>query len=862
MYKIVRYLFILLFTSTLLSAQSDLIISKDGDIFDDFALEMYEDSSASLSLEEVKNKKEFKSYTNKISLGYSDSAFWFKFRLKNATSKELNYLIRFSENMADELDCFIVSQSDEYISYRAGISTYIEKNNDHIKPKFKIKLNASESKTIYIRLVSKYSNFTSIEILNEEILDNKIKNYDRYYIFYFGAIFSLLLYNLVLVFYSRDIAYLYYVLYGVLFLSWQMELNAFPPFDSYSSASSYYLISGIIIPLMISFFLLYSRVILETKSLFPKVDKYLIYIINFYLFLAILSTINLNLAFVIINALATFIIPFMLFLGFKSYAKGNKIALFYIVAQSSFIFGSIFFSLMSDGYLGYNSFNRHAIVVGSLIEIIMFSLALGYRLRLSHIEKIEIISKTNMELEEKIEIRTVELKNMLDRTMEAVGIYENHICIETNNAAVEIYGYESKEQMLGKKAIYFVAPSSRKLALKYMREVYTKPYEIMALRADGSEFPALIKGSHYTIDDRVLGMVAVLDLTEIKENEKQLILAKQKAEEATQTKSNFLANMSHEIRTPMNGIIGMTKLIQKTTLEDKQKHYVEVIDSSANSLLSIINDILDFSKIEAKKLEIDKINFNLLNLISNVKNIVEFKAKEKDLSLEIIYDEEIVNLYGDSQRISQVLLNLLNNAIKFTNKGFVKLTISNRDKNFTFKVEDSGIGVSEEEQLKLFQSFMQADASTTRKYGGTGLGLSISQELVNLMGGNITLKSEKGVGSSFSFTLELPYSDVEHGSESKNISLANNSVKAIEITDFENVIKSEREEEVFYDKIDLLFADLKESASTARPQKCQVVVQKLQNYVLNQKDEALLSNTKRLLKTYKFKKLLELLEER
>jgi PAS domain S-box-containing protein len=320
----------------------------------------------------------------------------------------------------------------------------------------------------------------------------------------------------------------------------------------------------------------------------------------------------------LINLIGIIMIPFMLFLSFKSFLKGNKIALFYIVAQSTFMICSFFFSLMAYGYIEYNLYNRNAIVVSSFVEIILFSLALGYRLRLSQIEKLEIISKTNIELKEKIELRTLELKNMLDRTMEAVGIYENHICIETNDAAVEIYGYDSKEQMRGKKAIHFIAPSSRKLALKYMRDVYTKPYEIMALRADGSQFPVLVKGSHYQLGDRVLGMVAVLDLSDIKEKEKELIVAKNRAEEVTQAKSNFLANMSHEIRTPMNAIIGMSELMKKTKLNHQQQHYIDVINGNAISLLNIINDILDFSKIEAGKVEINKIDFNLKEMLFNI----------------------------------------------------------------------------------------------------------------------------------------------------------------------------------------------------------------------------------------------------
>ncbi len=339
------------------------------------------------------------------------------------------------------------------------------------------------------------------------------------------------------------------------------------------------------------------------------------------------------------------------------------------------------------------------------------------------------------------------------------AIDAQNFSIQSINPSVEkILGF-NPELLKGKSIIDMVIQPDQAAFRKKLGEIIKENLTFMVFEFQFNTFDkrAIWAECRASYRNKVI-FLNISDVSPAKSYQEQLIKSKEAAEYSKKVKETFLANMSHELRTPISGILGLVNLFKKTELTDQQSHMLNLLDTSSQSLLGVINDVLDISKIEAGKFNIVRSPNNLYDLVNAVYNLLKFKADKKGIEFFLQIDTDVPKyVVVDSLRLNQILMNLLSNAINFTDRGHVKLTLStvksNKDRvRLKFSIEDTGIGIASDKLSTIFDSFQQAEDDTSNKYGGTGLGLTIVQKLVELKGGELSVSSQIGKGSVFSFT--------------------------------------------------------------------------------------------------------------
>lgn len=375
------------------------------------------------------------------------------------------------------------------------------------------------------------------------------------------------------------------------------------------------------------------------------------------------------------------------------------------------------------------------------------------------------------ELEQRVIERTQQLYSsehrksaILKLALDAIVTVDvNGIILEFNPAATKLFGYDANE-VIGLPMAEYLMPKWAKAdhyrGMEHYRktgqgEILGKHIELTALNKQGEEVDIEAAITPIEVANEVYFTAFMRDITQRKLSEKLIVEAKEEAESASIAKGEFLAVMSHEIRTPINAILGSITILKEFQHSEQQARYLKMADDAGNSLQALINNILDFSKIEAGKLELESVEFDPVQLIEETVEILSHRIFEKGIEVACYFDMNLPStIKSDQAKIRQILFNLLSNALKFTNEGGIMLKIQAAGEKLKYSIIDSGIGIPAEKQNKLFSQFTQADSSTQRKYGGTGLGLAISSRIVGLLGGEMGVESEEGVGSRFWFTIQ------------------------------------------------------------------------------------------------------------
>ncbi len=645
-------------------------------------IEYFEDPQSRLDIKQVANPafaENFKSCSRTSpGFGFTSSTFWFRFSLRNNAGHSVTRFLEIEYPLLDYINLYAPDGKGSFQVFKEGDrQSFFQRPIKYRNFVFVLDLPPKSTKTYYLQVNTSSSLNLPARLYSQAGFMDKIENEEMALGIYFGILFAMLAYNLILFFTIRESVYLYYVLFVIFYFLFQLDLTGVA-FKYLWPNNTYWANESLPFFIFVAYMFgtIFTKQIINAKSYAPFLDK----ILSAFMILSLICAAMCLLVPYEISikaaTLVTMTVVVHILAGFLCFFRGYRPARYYASAWSVSMAGAAIYALKSFGLLPNNFITVWGIQMGSAWEVILLSMALSDRLSLLQKEKDAIQAE------------------------------------------------------------------------------YTRKLEEANLRLE--EFAK-------TLEEKVRRRTRELERSNalLKRQAEEMRMAEERAERASKAKSDFLANMSHEIRTPLNAITGITSLALDMELPEKLREYLKIIKVSAYALLNLVNDILDFSKIEAGKMELEKTDFSLVEVIENIADMFTELVAEESLEFIINIESNVPDrLIGDPVRLGQLITNLVSNAIKFTDHGEIVLLVKVVSENkgspvLCFKVSDTGIGIEKDRLDYLFDMFTQADSSTTRRFGGTGLGLTICKRIAQLMGGTINVESEPSVGTTFTFTVEM-----------------------------------------------------------------------------------------------------------
>jgi len=738
------------------------------------------------------NKYKFFTIKSKhINLNYSKVNCWIKFNLKNTTKHPLSYILEIANPDIDYIDFYEINYKNQLTKkINTGELRHVNQREiPHRNFLFLIKLDSSESKTYYIKTNnSGHAFFIPINLIEQTrfyVIDNfkEMFNWIAYGILTFIIIFNL--YSYFTTKEKLNLHYSTYVIFALIFFlyydGYYYLINIKPSFEKFKM-----FIPAFFIVSLLSFTQSFAGNKFFQLKTALNIMKILSLILAAFYFIpypfSILSDVGLPFLIMITVLLIMYIATYIT-------EKNDRSTQLFFIAYLSIFAGMVVHQFKEFNIFHSSFFTENATKIGLSIQCIILTISLIEHFKKIQQENQKLIEENYRKIEEqnkKLEIINIELEKLsivARETDNGIAIYDNEGNLEWCNFGFEKL-YETNLQRLErnyKNTIFKIIPNVNisNYFLEAVNNENVVRFETLLEFEDKKKWIQTTL-SPYSKYGKVIKVIAIdSDITNLKIYEQELKKAKEKAEESDRLKSLFLGNISHEIRTPLNGIIGFTELLKNPSLSDEKKErYIKLIQLNGHQLLSIIEDIVDISLIEANQLKISYVPVSVTSLIKN--EIIElFYIVKKNMdknNIELKYDIKIPEgkdkIYTDPVRLKQILINLIKNSIKFTDKGYVKIGTFISGKNLVFYIEDTGIGIPPEKRDYIFERFRQGEETLSRKYGGIGLGLTIAKGIVEKLGGKIWIDPDYETGTRICFTLKYIPATTE--SFEKQTSIFNN----------------------------------------------------------------------------------------